>query len=328
MTSTVLQYRTLKKLPPEAPPSWDDFDYSIRPKETDFTTSETAVAPPCLVRPADIPAAIDLLKPLISADRLKKMDSILEKRSWEVTFLFEAPTNPSNVYACLRTLDSFGIQSATVIINTNTVIDPKARVQYMADNRTSRARPPSNKSLATMRTAAGSAQWIDLHLTTDSPTDVVAALKEKGYGVFATAVDVNAVDVRDVVWPGLVEKSSDSTAPATTASPPLDNKVCIVMGSEDSGISDEMRLLADVCFYLPMSGFAESYNLSVATSLTCAFMSSAGILVPSKEKGEKYVKDESARRDEEVRLKWMMASLPKAHMAESILRRGGLEIVS
>ena len=45
------------------------------------------------------------------------------------------------------------------------------------------------------------------------------------------------------------------------------------MGNEDRGISEEMRNLADETFTLPMCGFAESFNLSVATSITLAHMS-------------------------------------------------------
>jgi hypothetical protein len=45
------------------------------------------------------------------------------------------------------------------------------------------------------------------------------------------------------------------------------------MGNEERGISDEMRSLADETFYLPMCGFAESFNLSVATAIALAYMS-------------------------------------------------------
>lgn len=43
------------------------------------------------------------------------------------------------------------------------------------------------------------------------------------------------------------------------------------MGNEDRGISDEIRELADETFYLPMCGFAESFNLSVATAIVLAY---------------------------------------------------------
>ena len=59
---------------------------------------------------------------------------------------------------------------------------------------------------------------------------------------------------------------------STSDDEPKDQRpICIVMGNEDRGISDEMRELADETFYL--SGIAESFNLSVATSITLAYMS-------------------------------------------------------
>ena len=51
--------------------------------------------------------------------------------------------------------------------------------------------------------------------------------------------------------------------------------ICIVMGNEERGISKTLRNLADETFYLPMCGFAESFNLSVATAITLAYMKAA-----------------------------------------------------
>ena len=111
------------------------------------------------------------------------------------------------------------------------------------------------------------------------------------------------------------------------------DKVCIVMGNEDKGVSDELLSIADHKIYLPMLGFAESYNLSVATSLACAYLSTAGVLVPSTSKLSPSSPYRPAngqvdgKKVEEVRLKWIMESLPKAAMAETILRKTGVEIV-
>lgn len=44
-----------------------------------------------------------------------------------------------------------------------------------------------------------------------------------------------------------------------------------------------MKNMSDGLFYLPMLGFAESFNLSVATSLTLAYMQSKGVIKPTKE---------------------------------------------
>lgn len=66
------------------------------------------------------------------------------------------------VWACLRTLDSFGIQHAHVVSDPSTY-SKKAR-------------------LKTMCTAMGSQKWLTLH-GHDSPEDAVAKLKADGYQV-------------------------------------------------------------------------------------------------------------------------------------------------
>ena len=43
---------------------------------------------------------------------------------------------------------------------------------------------------------------------------------------------------------------------------------CFAFGNEHSGVSDELRALADRCYTIPMYGLVQSYNLSVAVALT------------------------------------------------------------
>jgi SpoU rRNA Methylase family len=47
----------------------------------------------------------------------------------------------------------------------------------------------------------------------------------------------------------------------------LPDKLAVVMGREMDGVSEQMLLAADRQIYLPMFGFTESFNLSVATAL-------------------------------------------------------------
>jgi hypothetical protein len=54
--------------------------------------------------------AIKVLRPFLSDERRAKMDEVLALRSGNVRFVVEDPINPSNAWACLRTLDSYGIQ--------------------------------------------------------------------------------------------------------------------------------------------------------------------------------------------------------------------------
>jgi hypothetical protein len=62
---------------------------------------------------------IDILSPYVQDRRMDRIDEVLSQRTRHTRFLFENPSNPSNVWACLRTLDSFGIQYVDVIVHSD-----------------------------------------------------------------------------------------------------------------------------------------------------------------------------------------------------------------
>ena len=48
---------------------------------------------------------------------------------------------------------------------------------------------------------------------------------------------------------------------------PIDGPVAIVMGTEKAGLTDRAKTMTDVRFTIPMSGFTESFNVSVSAAL-------------------------------------------------------------
>ena len=98
--------------------------------------------------------------------------------------------------------------------------------------------------------------------------------------------------------------------------------VCIVMGNEELGISDEMRELADETFTLPMVGFAESFNLSVATSITLAHMSAKS----KNGKGPLKPGDLDEHEFNCLYLKGLLNSLPQKKLGPAILRQNGIHL--
>jgi tRNA(Leu) C34 or U34 (ribose-2'-O)-methylase TrmL len=193
--------------------------------------------------PLVVEKAIGILQPFVTPDRYQKMTHILQQRTAHARFLFECPSNPSNAFACLRTIESFGIQHVDVVLessrgdsNSKTVLSKKRG----------------------MRAAMGAAQWLTLR-NHASVGEAVATIRQQqpSVRVFASDVNPNARDIREIDWDA------------------HDGPICIVMGNEELGISSEMRALADETFYLPMFGFAESFNLSVATAITLAHLSAA-----------------------------------------------------
>ena len=93
------------------------------------------------------------------------------------------------------------------------------------------------------------------------------------------------------------------------------------MGNEDCGISEDMRNLADEAFTLPMCGFAKSFNLSVATSITTlAHMSAKN----QDGKGPLRPGDMNAHEFNCLYLKGLLHSLPQRRMGQALLRQNNL----
>lgn len=93
--------------------------------------------------------------------------------------------------------------------------------------------------------ARGSERWLDLHLHPEV-NGCLAALQARGFRVYAADVEGAAVTPEEV---------------------PVDRPVALLLGSELSGVSPEARAAVDGVVTLPMRGFAESLNVSVAAAL-------------------------------------------------------------
>ena len=301
--------------------NWETFDFSLNPKQDHrFSNDGASIAANkgldveeealedkrhaqklkdtnnayLRLDPELVAGAIKALEPWINDDRLKRVSGVLKKRTKHSKFLFENPSNPSNVWACLRTIDSFGMQNVDVIIDSGRYAGKQAISQKKG-----------------MRTAMGSAQWLTLtnHQTT---TAAIEEIRDQGFKIYASDLNPNSKDVRDIDW-------DDDDRP-----------ICIVMGNEDRGISQEMRELADETFTLPMSGFAESFNLSVATSITLAHMSAKSYDCEKdpegKRKGPLRPGDLSEHEYNCLYLKGLLNSLPQKRMADALLKQAGVEL--
>lgn len=241
--------------------------------------------------PSLIEQASDVIRPFLNSEKRKeKINEVLSQRTKRSRFLFENPGNPSNVFACLRTIDSFGIQYVDIVVDSSIYDKPMALTQKKG-----------------LRAAMGSAHWISLtnHASTES---AVKEMKKQGYKVWASDLNPNSKDVRELDWG--------------------EHPVCVVMGNEETGISEEMRSLADETFTLPMCGFAESFNLSVATAITCAHMSAASSICTKNEVhiGPIRPGDLDEHEISCLRLKWMINSLPQRRMGAALLRKEGIKL--
>jgi len=96
------------------------------------------------------------------------------------------------------------------------------------------------------RVSQGADKWLDIQKW-KSTLNCIHELKKEGYQVFTTALSEDAVSFEDLDF---------------------SKKTAVIFGNEKSGVSEEALKLSDGNVLLPMSGFTQSFNISVAAALS------------------------------------------------------------
>lgn len=258
--------------------------------------------------------ATAVLQPYVRPERVRRIETVLRRRTRHVRFLFENPVNPSNVWACLRTLDAFGIQHVDVVVHSERY-QGKAALQQKRGTRAA---------------SMGAARWLTVrqHGSTD---EAVTWLRTHGdHQIWAADLSDRSRDIRHLDWTGRHEDDDDDDdkQKGDHDVPTIDDQrpICIVMGNEERGISDEMRRAVDGTFYLPMVGFAESFNLSVATAITAAHLSAASSSDGDEPSGPIRPGDLSDHEYNCLLLKGLLNSVAQKRMALALLKKEGIEL--
>jgi tRNA (guanosine-2'-O-)-methyltransferase len=242
--------------------------------------------------------AIRILKPYVQEQRYDRITQVLQQRTRNTQFLFENPSNPSNVWACLRTMDSFGIQHVHIVTDSKLYEGKAALLQKQG-----------------MRTAMGSAQWLTIHHYISTEEAVQALRNSHNCRILASDLNPSSVDIRDIDW------ATAGSSSCSNEHGDKDRPLCIVMGNELKGISDTMRDLADLTFTLPMVGFAESFNLSVATAITLAHLSAAS---SHKTTGPLRPGDLPEEEFRALVLRGMIHSISQKKVTQALLKKEGI----
>lgn len=95
------------------------------------------------------------------------------------------------------------------------------------------------------RVTQGAHKWLDSKKWKSTDT-CIKTLKDQGYKIYVTHLDTHAKPLADV----------DMSVP-----------FAICLGNEKDGASQELLSLADERVYIPMQGFVQSFNISVAAAL-------------------------------------------------------------
>ncbi len=96
------------------------------------------------------------------------------------------------------------------------------------------------------KVSLGAQKWLDVRRYSDA-AQAYRGLRERGFEVWASAVRGDAVPLSAV---------------------PIDRPVALVFGNEHEGLSEEATAQADGRFHVPMTGFVESLNISVAAAVS------------------------------------------------------------
>jgi tRNA (guanosine-2'-O-)-methyltransferase len=143
----------------------------------------------------------------------------------------------------------------------------------------------------------GTNAWLTLHRyrsAADPTTACLDRLRRTGYQIAVTSPHVDGYDVTDL---------------------PIDRPVAVVMGTEWEGVSERMLAEADLHVAIPMHGFAESLNISVAAAVVIHELNRRLRELPR----ERWALSEDEKR--ELRAQWAMASVRNA---PGILKRLGV----
>lgn len=96
------------------------------------------------------------------------------------------------------------------------------------------------------RSSSSAAKWLTIHQFSD-PSACFAALRQRYTQILTTHLSSDAASLHEL----------DLTVPTA-----------LVFGNEHSGVSDEIRAMADGNFIIPQMGIIRSLNISVACAVT------------------------------------------------------------
>lgn len=107
-----------------------------------------------------------------------------------------------------------------------------------------------NKYQVNPDVALGASNWLSLHYynkNEDNTEECLITLKQKGYRIMAATPHIEECQLDEI---------------------DLSTKTAVLFGTEMKGLSEIAMQLADGYFKIPMSGFTESFNISVSAAIS------------------------------------------------------------
>lgn len=196
---------------------------------------------------------------------LRKAEAVIQWRTSRLVLVVERCTNDHNYSAILRTTEALGIQTVYMI-------DPPPPAMYD---------PTTTGSTTTGMTMINEddsllTQQEKRKLKLSTPEEIEARREHHLFAKKATewltvkdftTSEECVSELRSLGYELWVTDLSQQAECLTLTSPRIPERVAIVMGTEAVGCSQYMLDEADKRIYLPLRGYADSLNLSVATAL-------------------------------------------------------------
>lgn len=204
------------------------------------TTSRSITVP----TPSQLQPAQEMDHPDDPLRRLRKCEAVIQRRSSRIVIVVERCTQSHNYSAVLRTAEALGIQHVWLVCPPSLDHDADARAKLKKSRQWEDDAAELREHVAYAKKAS---RWLTLRFF-QTAEDCVSALREDGREIWVSDLSQDAVCL-------------------TTQKHTLPDKVALVMGTESTGASPIMLQAADLRVYLPLHGWADSLNLSVATAL-------------------------------------------------------------
>jgi tRNA (guanosine-2'-O-)-methyltransferase len=149
-----------------------------------------------------------------------------------------------------------------------------------------------NKFKPSEEIAVGSDQWLNIYRyngKTENTANAIKTLKSNNYRIVATSSHGKGIPI---------EKFNI-----------YDGKAAFVFGTELTGITEEVEKLADEFVYIPMAGFTESFNISVAAAIILHEVS-------NKLKQSSIQWNLDKEESDIIKLQWLKNSIKKPDLIE------------
>lgn len=187
-------------------------------------------------------AVLAVLGAYVSPERRARIEAVVAARAFGVVPVLEGLVDPGNVNAVLRSAEGLGFGAAHVVALEGDAARLAEQIAADAEE------PTVADRRAARRASQGAHKWVEMHAWAD-PEAYVAHVHRLGGRVAVTALRDDALPIAE--W--------DFSQPTA-----------LVVGNEHAGASDAMLAAADAALRLPLDGFVQSYNVSVAAAMALA----------------------------------------------------------